>query len=184
LIATENGYVTPLCCLRWPRPDDNEAQIRISEHKANDFGISIAKMVLSKIVVGGAGGNWRTINEILDPNVVRQSGPVNCGAACGEMLLRARGVFVTQDVIADIAGAPSSASSLAQALNELDSGGTWFGSGVTEESLCLCLVLGQSGFEPHYLRVLVQRTRHFLLSIRRVHGQQCCLKPARDSVIG
>jgi ABC-type bacteriocin/lantibiotic exporter with double-glycine peptidase domain len=102
----------------------------------------IAKMVLSKTVVGGAGGNWRTINEILDPNVVRQSCPMNCGADCGEMLLRARGVLVTQDVIADIAGAPSSASSLAQALNELDSGGTWFGSGVTEESF---LALNQTG---------------------------------------
>jgi len=37
------------------------------------FGISIAKMVLLKIVVGGAGGNWRTINEILDPSVVRRN---------------------------------------------------------------------------------------------------------------
>jgi len=50
------------------------------------------------------------------------------------MLLKDRGVFVTQDVIADIAGVPSSASSLAQVLNEFDRGGTWFGSGVTEES--------------------------------------------------
>ncbi|MBC8233259.1 hypothetical protein H8E77_27240 [bacterium] len=106
------------------------------------FEISIAEMVLSKTVVGGAGGNWRTINEILAPSVVRQSGPMNCGAACGEMLLRTRGVFVTQDVIADITGAPSSASSLAQALNELDSGGAWFGSGVTEESF---FALNQTG---------------------------------------
>jgi len=105
------------------------------------FGISITKMLLSK-TVSGAGGSWRTINEISDPNVIRQFGPMNCGAACGEMLLRDRGVSVTQDVIADIAGVPSSTSSLAQALNEFDSCGTWFGSGVTEESF---FALNQTG---------------------------------------
>jgi hypothetical protein len=36
---------------------------------------------------GGAGGHWRTIDEVADPHVVRQSDAMNCGAACGEMLL-------------------------------------------------------------------------------------------------
>lgn len=89
---------------------------------------------MSKTVRAGAGGNWQTINEVADSNVVRQSDPMNCGAACGQMLLREKGVFVSQDVIAEKAGAPSSAENLAAALNELDPGGTWFGSGVTEQS--------------------------------------------------
>jgi filamentous hemagglutinin len=83
---------------------------------------------------GGAGGNWRTIDEVADPHVVRQSDAMNCGAACGAMLLQAQGVFASQDVIANIAGAPSSAETLAAALDDLDSGGTWFGGGVTEAS--------------------------------------------------
>src|SRR3989442_1173619 len=69
---------------------------------------SMAKMVSYRTLQGGAGGNWRTIEEVIDANVVRQSGSMNCGAACGEMLLRSQGVFVYQEVIADIAGAPSS----------------------------------------------------------------------------
>jgi filamentous hemagglutinin len=83
---------------------------------------------------GGAGGNWRTLDEITDATVIRQSNPMNCGAACGEMLLRAHGVSVFQEVIAETAGAPSSAESLAAALDALDPNGTWFGSGVTESS--------------------------------------------------
>jgi filamentous hemagglutinin len=50
------------------------------------------------------------------------------------MLLRAHGVSVFQEVIAETAGAPSSAESLAAALDALDPNGTWFGSGVTESS--------------------------------------------------
>ena len=42
--------------------------------------------------------------------------------------------FVHQEVIAEIAGAPSSAESLATALDDLDAHGTWFGGGVTESS--------------------------------------------------
>ena len=83
---------------------------------------------------GGAGGNWQTIDEVMDTTVVRQSSSMNCGAACGEMLLSSQGVFVHQEVIAEIAGAPSSAESLATALDGFDANGTWFGSGVTESS--------------------------------------------------
>ena len=86
-------------------------------------------MISYRTLQGGAGGNWRTIDEVTDATVVRQSGSMNCGTACGAMLLRAQGVFVHQEVIADIAGAPSSAESLATALDDLDSNGTWFGGG-------------------------------------------------------
>lgn len=47
-------------------------------------------------VKGGAGGNWNVMNEIVDPTVVKQVTPTSCGAACGEMLLRDRNIFVDQ----------------------------------------------------------------------------------------
>jgi ABC-type bacteriocin/lantibiotic exporter with double-glycine peptidase domain len=93
-----------------------------------------ATMVSYQTLQGGAGGSWRTIDEVTDAIVIRQSNSMNCGAACGEMLLRAQGVFVSQEMIAEIAGAPSSAESLAAALNDLNTHGTWFGSGVTKSS--------------------------------------------------
>jgi hypothetical protein len=40
----------------------------------------------------GAGGNWRVIEEVFDPTVVQQQDNLSCGAACGEMLLKDRGV--------------------------------------------------------------------------------------------
>ena len=95
---------------------------------------SMAEMVAYRTLQGGAGGYWRTIDEVTDATVVRQSGSMNCGAACGEMLLRSQGVFVSQEVRADVVGAPSSAESLATALDDLDANGTWFGGGVTESS--------------------------------------------------
>jgi ABC-type bacteriocin/lantibiotic exporter with double-glycine peptidase domain len=91
-------------------------------------------MVSYRTLQGGAGGHWRTIEEVTDTNVVRQSGSMNCGAACGEILLRAQGVFVSQEAIANVAGAPSSAESLAAALDDLDASGTWLGGAVTELS--------------------------------------------------
>ena len=49
-----------------------------------------------KPLKGGAGGNWSVMNEIVDPTVVKQVTPSSCGAACGEMLLRDRNIFVDQ----------------------------------------------------------------------------------------
>lgn len=49
-----------------------------------------------KPLKGGAGGNWNVMNEIVDPTVVKQVTPTSCGAACGEMLLRDRNIFVDQ----------------------------------------------------------------------------------------
>src|SRR5262245_42325448 len=56
-------------------------------------------------ITRGAGGNGRTINEVKDAIVIRQSSSMNCGAACGEMLLRTQGVFVSQAAMLFEAGA-------------------------------------------------------------------------------
>ncbi|HFQ8226987.1 TPA: hemagglutinin repeat-containing protein [Citrobacter freundii] len=47
----------------------------------------------------GAGGNWNVLDEIADPDVVKQATPTSCGGACGEMLLKDRNIFVDQTQI-------------------------------------------------------------------------------------
>ena len=78
----------------------------------------------------GAGGSWRIIDEVFDPTVVQQQDNLSCGPACGEMLLKDRGVNdVEQLVIADLTGVPVDVVYLARALNNLDqsSAGVWSG---------------------------------------------------------
>jgi filamentous hemagglutinin len=71
--------------------------------------------------LSGAGGNWQVIDEISDPNVIKQRDAVSCGIACGEMLLRDRGIYnVNQSIIAAETGTPVSPEILALALNTLD----------------------------------------------------------------
>lgn len=68
--------------------------------------------------LSGAGGNWRVIDEIADPNVVQQKDKLSCGIACGEMLLRERQIYsVNQSIIAAETGVPVSIEALALALN-------------------------------------------------------------------
>ncbi|XQS18722.1 VENN motif pre-toxin domain-containing protein [Citrobacter telavivensis] len=47
----------------------------------------------------GAGGNWNVLDEIANPDVVKQTTPTSCGGACGEMLLKDRNIFVDQTQI-------------------------------------------------------------------------------------
>ena len=68
----------------------------------------------------GAGGRWPVINEIIDPKVVRQQSNLSCGPACAEMLLREWGITnITQVTIENLTGSPTSASEVADALNQL-----------------------------------------------------------------
>jgi predicted double-glycine peptidase len=81
----------------------------------------------------GAGGNWYVLDEQLDPTVTKQFNQDACGAACGQMLLRDRGVEdVTQQAIAQISGGvPMRMQELAVALNQLwNLPGEWVGQGV------------------------------------------------------
>jgi len=136
----------------------------------------MAKMVLYRTLQGGAGGNWRIIEEVTDAHVVRQSGSMNCGAACGEMLLRSQGVFVYQEAIAEIAGVPSSAESLAAALDNLDASGTWFGGGVTESSF---EALNQTGLWSAMLFEVGARFGHWVCVAGLDHtGRVMILDPA------
>lgn len=63
-------------------------------------GSSTAKVIVKPVAPkGGAGGNWNVLDEIVDPNVVKQSTPTGCGGACGEMMLKDRNIFVDQTQI-------------------------------------------------------------------------------------
>jgi filamentous hemagglutinin len=68
----------------------------------------------------GAGGFWKVINERKDASVVKQLTPFSCVAAVGEMLLRERGIEMTQTEIIDIIGEASTTKELANLLNEKD----------------------------------------------------------------
>lgn len=71
--------------------------------------------------LAGAGGSWRTIGETPDPDVVRQQDNLSCGAACGEMVLRDRGVRGDQSAVAvEAGGVPVFDKALARALQTLD----------------------------------------------------------------
>ncbi|UZE08965.1 two-partner secretion domain-containing protein [Pseudomonas corrugata] len=80
-------------------------------------------------LLAGAGGNWNVLDEFASPNVVTQSTPTACGAACGEMLLKDRGVLVSQ---VDLGTELTSMNSLANKLNSVDSG--WVGNAVDSSS--------------------------------------------------
>lgn len=83
----------------------------------------------------GAGGNWKVIDEKPDASVVKQLTPFSCVAAVGEMLLRGRGISLSQQEIIDIIGEVSGFAQLADALQRIDDGQPWFGGVVATINL-------------------------------------------------
>lgn len=77
----------------------------------------------------GAGGHWPVIDEIPDPLVRRQVNDASCVSACGEMLLRDRGVdTVTQTDLLARLGSPAITADLAGVLNRLLGVREWRGA--------------------------------------------------------
>lgn len=79
---------------------------------------------------GAAGGSGRILDEVFDSNVVRQQDKLSCAPACGEMLLKERGINdVTQAEIAAVTGVPVDVRYLAIVLNSLapSNMGVWRG---------------------------------------------------------
>ena len=79
----------------------------------------------------GAGGSWKVMDEISNPEVVKQINNVSCGAACGEMLLKDRNIFAKQTALGLEV---KSTNDLARDLNKLGSG-RWQGNFVSVDSL-------------------------------------------------
>lgn len=80
----------------------------------------------------GAGGRWPVFDETPSSKVVKQQSNVSCGAACGEMLFKDRGLNITQDVIKEASYAPIEVQDLAVVLNQLDPSRTrqWLAGGL------------------------------------------------------
>ena len=79
-----------------------------------------------------AGGNWRVFQEKVDLRVVKQQDNLSCGAACGEMLLKAKGITnISQRMIAQQSGVPVDVATLAHVLNFFTTNlkGEWQGRG-------------------------------------------------------
>jgi filamentous hemagglutinin len=96
--------------------------------------------------LAGAGGKWKTINERKDPTVIQQKNDVSCGAACGQMLFKNKGVNVEQEQLRSLAGSPTWSEQLAYAMNQLTDSedGEWKGgylkiSGATAKQVFLSL---------------------------------------------
>ena len=95
---------------------------------------------------GAAGGSWRVIDEVFESNVVLQQDNLSCAPACGEMLLKERGINdITQAAIAAETGVPVDVRYLALVLNRLapSKTGVWRG--------------GNFGVEPAEMLTLLER---------------------------
>lgn len=86
----------------------------------------------------GAGGNWKRIDEKFDAEIIKQTSGLSCVSAVGEMLLKQRGISLSQQKILDIIGEPATAQDLANVLNEFDvltENRQWHGIVVNENEL-------------------------------------------------
>ena len=68
----------------------------------------------------GAGGNWKRIDEQFDAGIIKQTSGLSCVSAVGEMLLKRRGISLSQARILDIIGEPAHIGILAEVFNKLD----------------------------------------------------------------
>ncbi|PYY87110.1 hypothetical protein DNK59_11305 [Pseudomonas sp. TKO26] len=67
-------------------------------------GGSIDGLSTSEKTLGGAGGNWKVIDEVVDPSVVKQVNSLSCGQACVAMMLGDRKINASQSVISELVG--------------------------------------------------------------------------------
>ncbi|MBN7137863.1 hypothetical protein A7A76_24575 [Lysobacter enzymogenes] len=111
--------------------DDVKAYASKSSRKARSFIDDIRRVSAAgnSEALGGAGGNWRVIDEVADGSVVQQATPTSCGQACAQMLLADRAVIVDQ---VQFGGELTSAQGLAAKMNKFDHG--WVGAGVDSSS--------------------------------------------------
>ncbi len=117
------------------------------------FGRSVYRKPLmtvlqSKPMKVGAGGNWRRFDEKFDATILKQS-DLSCVSTVGEMLLKNRGIDVSQDTIRDIIGVPAYVEALAMVLNDFDTdnldGKIWRGFTTDLDGLNLLVKLKNVG---------------------------------------
>lgn len=123
----------------------------------------------------GAGGNWKRHDEEFDESIVLQTTGVSCMSAAGEMLLRQRGIRVSQDEIRRKIGEPSYVRALADCLNSYDQSDdnkAWLGISTDEESLekllagnDLAIVLLEQPLSMGHAVVIAGRTASGMIKI-------------------
>lgn len=118
--------------------------------------------------LAGAGGKWKTIDELKDLTVIQQENDVSCGAACSKMLLKQRGIELEQEQIRALAGSPTWSEQLAYAMNQLSpfDDGEWKGGylnipGATARQVFLSL--GTTGSWIAELREPLRKMGHFVV---------------------
>ncbi|HEX8250929.1 MAG TPA: cysteine peptidase family C39 domain-containing protein [Pyrinomonadaceae bacterium] len=99
----------------------------------------------SQNMESGAGGSWKRYEETTDETIVKQTTGISCVSAVGEMLLKTRGISVSQEKIRAIIGEPTYIANLARCLNtfdkDTDDGKEW--QGFTADVECIDAVLSQ-----------------------------------------
>lgn len=120
--------------------------------------------------VSGAGGDWQVIHEVIDRSVVRQRNKLACGIACGEMLLRDRGIEdVDQARLARDTKVPVSCGGLARTLNTVSPKGVgvWIGGSLRipkASDVELFEVLNSTGSWAAVLRQPLARYGHIVIA--------------------
>lgn len=97
---------------------------------------------------GGAGGHWPVIDQVRDSTIPQQANPVGCGHACVEMVLKDRGIDVSQQTVSQLLGdRPTLEQSLVKALTEFDTDKSrlWKGASVDPEHPASLKILNKSG---------------------------------------
>jgi len=119
-------------------------------------------------------------DEECDESIVRQTTGISCMSAAGEMLLRQRGIHVSQDEIRSIIGEPSYVKALADCLNTFDRSDDnkiWLGISTDEESLekllegiDLAIVLLEQPLTMGHAVVIAGRTQTRMVKILDSYG--------------
>ena len=113
----------------------------------------------------GAGGLWNTIDEAVDPSVIRQLDDNSCGPSCGAMLLRGEGYAASQSAIAVRQGSALTvnAQELAAAMNQLKSGWTGGFYNVTADFRAAFSMFNKNGAFATTLRTPGMRVSHMVV---------------------
>lgn len=94
----------------------------------------MSPVLLENQSTAGAGGNWPRIHHRGDKrNVVRQINDLSCVSAAGQMLAHEYGVNITQEMLIEEIGTPSTAYKLSEFLNRIE--GEWIGGHVDPDNI-------------------------------------------------
>ncbi len=137
----------------------------------------------------GAGGNWKRLDEKFDASIIKQTSGLSCVSAVGEMLLKRRGISLSQAQILDIIGEPARIGGLAEMLNKFDvseGGRKWHGFFVDRRNLNAVLraenlaVILREAFEMGHAVLIDGKTKEGLIEIKDPFDQTAYKMTVKD----